>query len=352
MSFRLTLGSFGLLLTGLYGARALAAAPAVNWPNPLVKQRADPQVLLAADGWYYLTATVPEYNRIELRRAHTIAELPLAEPKAIWSKHATGTMAANIWAPEIHFIAGKWYLYFSAGRTDDSWAIRIYVLDNSSANPLEGEWIERGQINTGWESFALDATTFEHRGRQYLAWCQFDPKLGKGTNIYLAPMANPTTLAGPAVMLSRPEFSWERVRYPVNEGPAFLAKKNRVFLTYSASGTGAEYCLGLLSAAADADLLDPKSWNKSPVPVFQTSEVHGIFGPGHNSFTTTPDGATDLLVYHARNYRDIVGDPLHDPNRHIRMQVIQWKADGSPDFGEPLAETKSTPAIDAPAAKP
>ncbi|TFW34935.1 family 43 glycosylhydrolase [Massilia horti] len=80
------------------------------------------------------------------------------------------------------------------------------------------------------------------------------------------------------------------------------------------------------------------AWRKSPEPAFKTSEANGQFGPGHNSFTTTPDGKTDVLVYHARNYREIKGDSLRDPNRHTRAQVIRWKADGTPEFGEPVAD--------------
>jgi GH43 family beta-xylosidase len=253
-------------------------------------------------------------------------------------------MGAHIWAPEIHFIDGKWYIYFAAGGAEKVWDIRIYVLENASANPLEGEWVERGQINTGWESFALDATTFSHRGTRYLCWAQHDPAIGGNTNLYLAKMDSPTSIAGKAVLISKPELPWEMVRFRVNEGPAFIARNGRVFISYSASGTGAEYCLGLLTAADDADLLDPKSWKKSPEPVFKTSEANGIFGPGHNQFTTSPDGATDLLVYHARNYAEIPGDPLHDPNRHARVQAFSWKPDGTPDFGVPAPEThKSTP---------
>jgi GH43 family beta-xylosidase len=72
--------------------------------------------------------------------------------------------------------------------------------------------------------------------------------------------------------------------------------------------------------------------------VFATSEANGQFGPGHNSFTTSRDGKTDILVYHARNYRDVVGSPLRDPNRHTRAQVLGWKADGTPDFGAPVPD--------------
>ncbi len=314
------------------GVAVVQAAEPPAYPNPLVLQRADPWVHRHNDGYYYFMGTVPEYDRLELRRAQSLAGLATAEAKAIWHKHPSGIMGAHIWAPEIHFIGGKWYVYFAAGAADKIWEIRIYVLENSSPNPLEGAWVEKGQLKTGWESFALDASTFEHHGQRYLLWTQRHPDR-KGTNIYLAKMDTPWSITGPAVLLSQPEFPWEQVRYWVNEGPTVLARNGRLFLTYSAAGTGAEYCLGLLTADASADLLDPRSWTKSPQPVFTTSEAHGIYGPGHNCFTR--ENGTDLLVYHARSYRDIPGDPLRDPNRHTRVQPITWRVDGTPDFGVP-----------------
>ena len=310
--------------------------------NPVVRQRADPHLTFHSDGYYYLAATVPEYDRLELRRARTIDDLARVAPTIIWRQHATGPMGSHIWAPELHFIAGKWYLYFAAGgaEKDKIWEIRLYVLENSAANPITGEWIERGQLQTNWESFALDATTFVHRGTRFLAWAQKDPQIRGNTNLYLAKMDSPTSITGPQVMISRPEFPWEQLRYWVNEGPAVIVRHGRVFLTYSAAGTGAEYCLGLLTANENSDLLDPKSWTKSPAPVFTTHAANGVYGPGHNSFTTSADLQTDLLVYHARSYRDIPGDPLHDPNRHTRVQPLTWRADGTPDFGVPAAETR------------
>jgi len=319
-----------------------SAAEPLAWPNPLILQRADPFIHKHTDGFYYFTATVPEYDRLELRRAPTIAGLAAAEPKTIWRKHPTGIMGAHIWAPELHHIDGRWFIYFAAGEAEQIWNIRIYVLENPSPDPLEGEWIERGQLKTNWESFSLDATTFEHRGTRYLVWAQRDPAVKNNTDLYIAKMDTPTSITGRQVLLSRPEHDWEKIRYAVNEGPAVLIRHNRVWIAYSAAGTGAEYCVGLLSADASADLLDPKSWTKSPTPVFTTSEENGIFGPGHNSFTTAEDGVTDLLVYHARNYRDIAGDPLRDPNRHTRVQPLSWNADGTPRFGVPAPEPRPT----------
>jgi GH43 family beta-xylosidase len=109
-------------------------------------------------------------------------------------------------------------------------------------------------------------------------------------------------------------------------------------MTYSAAGTGAEYCLGLLWAEENADLLDAKSWRKAPGPVFISSPEHSQYGPGHNSFLVEPDG-TVLNVFHARNYRDIVGDPLKDTGRATRVQPLAFTADGFPDFGLPRPET-------------
>jgi GH43 family beta-xylosidase len=194
--------------------------------------------------------------------------------------------------------------------------------------------LEEGQIKTVWESVSLDATTFVHNGTRYLSWAQHDPKLGGNTGLYIAKMKSPTEIVGPMVRISYPDLPWETVGFKVNEGPAFLARGDKVFLAYSAAKTDANYCVGLLTASADADLLDPKSWQKSPVPVFKSDEEAKVFGPGHNCFTKTPDGKHDVFVYHARDYKEIKGDPLNDVNRHTRAQILNWTPDGRPDFGQ------------------
>ncbi|MBD3266756.1 family 43 glycosylhydrolase [bacterium] len=303
--------------------------------NPLIYQRADPWIYRHTDGYYYFTATVPAYDRLILRRAPTIQGLAGADETVIWQKHAEGIMGSHIWAPELHFINGKWYIYFAAGGSRDVWAIRMYVLENQSPNPLKGEWVEKGQIETNWDSFSLDATTFKHNAIRYLVWAQHDPKMGGNTNLYIAEMRNPWTIRGKQVMISQPEFDWETIGYLVNEGPAVIQRNGRIFISYSASATDSNYAMGLLNASQDSDPLNADSWTKSPTPVFKSG--NGVYGPGHNSFTVSPDGSTDILVYHGRDYKNIAGDPLSDPNRHTRIQVLTWNGDGTPKFGEPLA---------------
>jgi GH43 family beta-xylosidase len=305
--------------------------------NPVIPQRADPWVYKHTDGYYYFTASVPEYDRIEVRRASTIQELGSATPVVVWEKHASGIMSKHIWAPEIHYIDGKWYIYFAAARVGRPFDHRIYVLETDASNPLEGKWVEKGQVKTNWESFSLDATTFEHNGTRYLVWAQRDLAVRGNSNLYIAAMSNPWTISGTQVELTRPDYDWERIGFWVNEGAAVLKRNGRIFITYSASATDFNYAMGLLTASDSSDLLDPDSWDKSPGPVFQTNEATGQYGPGHNSFTVSSDGG-DILIYHARNYKDIKGDPLYDPNRHTRAQTLYWNADGTPNFGIPVPD--------------
>ncbi|MFI2432857.1 family 43 glycosylhydrolase [Streptomyces sp. NPDC018693] len=334
-------------------AGALAATPTVAsaapdhnkaapYVNPLVPNRADPHIHRHTDGFYYFTATAPEYDRIILRRSRTLNGLSTAAESVIWRAHPTGDMGAHIWAPEIHRVDGKWYIYFAAAPAEDVWRIRIWVLENSHPNPFKGTWVEKGQIKTAWETFSLDATTFTHRGTRYLCWAQHEPGMSNNTALWLSEMANPWTLTGPQVRLTTPEYDWECIGFKVNEGPYVLKRNGRIFLTYSASATDFNYCVGLLTADADGDLMDPANWSKSPTPVFTSNDTTQQYGPGHNCFTVAEDGCTDVLVYHARQYKEINGDPLNDPNRHTRIQKLGWNPDGTPDFGIPVADTVTT----------
>jgi GH43 family beta-xylosidase len=306
--------------------------------NPLIEQRADPWVMKHIDGYYYFTGSVPEYDRIELRRARTLEGLTDTEQVVVWEKHDTGPMSRNIWAPELHFIAGKWYVYFAAAMEEAPFRHRMYVIANDSANPLEGNWTEKGQIVTDWDSFSLDATSFLHNGEQYLVWAQQDPAIQGNTNLYIASMSNPWTLKSKQVMITKPELNWEVIGFMVNEGAAVIKRSGQIFMTYSGSATNHNYAMGLLTASESSNLLDPLSWVKTQTPVFTSCPENSQYGPGHNSFTVSENGEQDILIYHARSYKDIEGDPLFDPNRHTRAKVFTWNADGTPNFGRPPAD--------------
>ena len=326
-------------------AAALAVTPAfARKPtgsaivNPLVRQRADAQVFRHTDGWYYMTGSVPEYDRLVLRRSRTLGGLSTATERVLWRHLASGPMSGFLWAPELHLIDGKWIMYFAAGPSgggEDVFRIRTYAVSCDGPDPMTGTWSVLGQLQTAWDSFTLDSTSFVHRGTRYLAWAQREEGIDTNSNLYLAPLATPLTLAAKPARLTVPTLDWEVRGFKVAEAPALLARNGQLFMTYSASATDARYCIGMLSARDDADIMDPAAWSKSPQPVFKSSPENKVWGPGHNSFTVDERGR-DMLVYHGRDYEKITGDPLFDPNRHTRVQPFGYRADGSPDFGVPL----------------
>ena len=302
-----------------------------------IQKRADPYVYKHTDGTYYFTASLPDYDGIALRKADKLFDLKDAPEKIIWKKHDKGIMSFHVWAPELHFIFGKWYIYFAAGDVDDISAIRPYVLECKGDVPFNDEWIEKGMMQCSDEdpfsfrAFSLDATVLENHGEYYFIWAE---KVGVGkqiSNLYIARMESATKLSTVQVLLTTPDYDWERVGFWVNEGPAFIKHDGKIYMTYSASETGVAYCIGMLSADENDDLLDPKSWTKRRMPVLKTSEELKIYGPGHNSFTVNDEGEP-VMIYHARTEAEIVGNPLYNPNRHAMVMKVKWNESGEPEF--------------------
>ncbi len=304
--------------------------------EPWILQRADPFVC-QRDGKYYFTASVPAYDAVVLRCSDTLTGLAEAEEKVLWRKHESGPMSKHIWAPELHCIFGKWYIYFAGGEEEDIWKIRPYVLECDGEDPMTGQWHECGMMQCAdddefsFRAFSLDATIFEDDGKYYYVWAE---KVGVGkqiSNLYIARMESATKLATVQVLLTTPDYDWERGEFWVNEGPGMLRRGDDLFLTFSASDTGVSYCVGMLSAMSGTDLLDPLNWKKNRHPVLSSNYDKGIYGPGHNSFVKDEKGR-DVMVFHARTETEIVGDPLYNPNRHAFLMPVVWGSDGRPVF--------------------
>ena len=138
---------------------------------------------------------------------------------------------------------------------------------------------------------------------------------------------------------------WERVgekatERGLHEGPVPLLRSGKVFLVYSASGSWQHtYKLGMLYADQAADPMDPASWTKLDEPVFASTRE--TFGVGHCCFTTSPDGTEDWIAYHSKVSRREGWD------RIVNLQPFTWRADGFPDFGNPLPPNTPVPVPSA-----
>ena len=323
----------------------------INYPNPFIPERADPFVTKAPDGTYYFTASYPAvgdalhgYDRIILRKSSTVAGLSSAEEKPVWYAHKTGIMARHIWAPELHSIGGKWYIFFAAGDSDNVWNIRPYVLQCQGDDPYCDEWTEMGRMKAldedtvSFNSFSLDMTYFSHKDKHYVIWAE----IVGDSSLFMAEInpSEPWKLTSLPILLTKPEYDWEKIRFRVNEGASVLKTDSKVYVFFSASGTGSEYCIGRLSADSEADLMNAVNWEKLPYPVLSTEDLNGESGPGHNSFITDEKGDL-LIVYHARpsshfhkqcgTYTD---DPLYDPCRHARIRKVRFDQNGVPVLKE------------------
>ncbi len=321
------------------GLPALHAQDIKTFTNPLLPAGADPWCIYK-DGYYYYTHTTG--RNITLWKTKSIAALPAAEKKVVFTPPAKGPYSKEIWAPEIHFLKDKWYIYFAAdsGNNNDH---RLWVLENASADPLNGKWELKGKLTTPDDKWAIDGSLFEHKNQLYLIWSGWEGDKNGQQNIYIATMENPWTVSGKRVAISKPELSWEMhgdlhdaVNPPhvnVNEGPEVLSRGNKLFLIYSASGCWTDYyALGMLTASADADLMDPASWKKSTEPVFKQSKENGVFAPGHNSFFTSPDGQESWILYHANDKPGQGCGGFRSP----RAQKFEWIKEGVPYFGTPI----------------
>jgi GH43 family beta-xylosidase len=335
---RLLLG--GALLTSSLGhCQQKKASPADTFTNPLLPSGADPWSIYH-DGYYYYTHTTGV--NITLWKTTSLSQLNKAEHRVVWTPPATGPNSHDIWAPELHRINGKWYLYYAAdgGKNDDH---RLWVLENSSANPLQGMWVDKGQLRDVTNKWAIDGSVFENNGQLYFVWSGWEGDGNGRQDIYLARLKNPWTIDGPRLKVSTPVYAWERngdlsdaVNPPhvdVNEGPQVLRHGKKLVLVYSASGCWTDYyALGMLTAPVDSDLLQPGSWTKSPRPVFQQDPA-GVYAPGHNSFFKSPDGTQDWLLYHANDAPGQGCGRLRSP----RAQPFTWNTDDTPNFGKPIA---------------
>ena len=318
-----------------------------TYPNPFIPERADPYIVKGPDGYYYFTASYPAfysvdkgYDRIILRRSKTVMGLRDAKEHTVWTAHTEGVMSKHIWAPEIHFIGGKWYIYFAAGEKENVWNIRPFVLRCKGNDPINDEWEEMGRMGKtegdrmSFESFSLDMTYFEHNGKHYVIWAQSEGD----SSLFMAEIRaeRPWEITTHPILLTKPEYDWEKVVFRVNEGASVLKTEDKVYVFFSASGTGSEYCMGMLYADSDADLMKKESWTKVAEPVLQTEDLEGESGPGHNSFTVDEEGRL-LLVYHARPMSHTekkcgtyFEESLYDPCRHARIKEVKFDENGVP----------------------
>jgi GH43 family beta-xylosidase len=324
------------------------ATCARTFTNP-VGQGADPWVVRHA-GTYYSVES--RDNAIWVYASDTLTK-PRKAGVRVWTPPSSGWNRQDIWAPELHRIGDRWYIYYAAGQAGSGFQDqRAGVLESVSDDP-QGGYVDRGRLYTGDDAsdttthvWAIDMTVRQVNGQLYAVWSGWEQNTTNDRTpqqLYIARMESPTRIASDRVRISAPTAAWEDgTELDLQEGPEFLVHGGDVFIVYSTRESWLpDYRLGLLRLASPtADPLDPASWTKSSGPVFTGSPANAVHGVGHASFTTSPDGSEQWIVYHAKTSTAPGWD-----DRVVRMQEFTWNADGTPNFGTPVASNR---AIDVP----
>jgi GH43 family beta-xylosidase len=298
----------------------------MEYINPILPKGADPWVIYHNNYYYY--CHIVDEKSIHIARSETMIGLSKAITAPVWTPPDTGEYAKEVWAPELHFYKGIPYIYFAAsdGNVNNH---RMFMLEGKTSNPL-GEYTFKGMV-TPSDVYAIDGTILKYDGEMYMIWSGIDFKNHPNEQrLYIARMKNPYQLDTPGVCISSPTYDWEKIGpQPVNEGPTVLKSFNKVFIVYSASHSLTDhYCLGMLTLVGK-DALNPKSWRKNPEAVFCSTQ--DVFAPGHASFTVSPDGEENWIIYHAA-VRSGAGW-----ERDVRAQRFTWNEDGIPNFGSPVS---------------
>jgi GH43 family beta-xylosidase len=309
-----------------------------TFTNP-VWDGADPWMVKQGDDYIYCFSA---NNAISVSRSKYLTRK--GETRTIWYAPQTGWNRACVWAPEIHFIDGHWYVYYAAGESGPPYIHQRAGVLRSKTDDVFSEYEDMGMLYTGDDPqdpvsnvWAIDMTVLEHKGSLYAIWSGWKEQMDTDAtpqHLYIQEMENPYTLKGKRVLLSSPDESWETGGpLDLNEGPEILKNGEQVFIIYSCRESWlVEYRQGMLQLNdPDGNLTDPGNWTKKG-PVFQGNS--GVYGVGHCSFVKSPDGTEDWIIYHSKK------NTTSGWERDVRMQPFGWNPDGTPDFGTAIPAGK------------
>jgi GH43 family beta-xylosidase len=303
-----------------------------TFTNPLFASQ-DPYITFW-EGNYYFTDS--HDGIIWIRKSPTLTGFAQAASIPVWTAPNYPNVQPNIYAPQMHVINGRCYIYFSADYQNNG-QHRLYVLQGGS-NPLDpyvpGDTVgPNGQIVESTDGWAIDPNVFYGLdGQLYLLFSgTVNPTGQSPQRLFIAPMSGPTQVNGPSVLIGKPTELWETRGGSIEERPIAFVHDGQVIVMYAASASFIPnyYAVGAL-VNETGNLLDPNAWTKKG-PLF---DHHGTtYGPGGVAFALSPDGTELWFFYEAYDSTTCAAWGC----RSIRAQkVLGWNKDGTPILGYPF----------------
>lgn len=286
--------------------------------NPLY-QGQDPFMTIK-DGYYIFVSSSNDDTNLGIYVSKSKSLVDQGERIRVFDSKGT---QKRIFAPEIFFIDGKWYIYYCADYECENWRHMAGCLESVTDDP-QGEYIDHGILYTGEKGvnyMANDFTTVFWNGQQYAIWGTMDgPECPA-----IAPMDNPYTIT--ADRSSFPECR--------GEGPRALTDGKTLYVTVSQGPFACiDYHLGAYIYDGKGDILDKNSWSYEDNWFNHTDDV---YGPARSSFVKSADGTEDYMVYHSKVYK------ANDNGwREVNIQKFTWE-NGRPKFTKPVSPLEFMP---------
>jgi beta-xylosidase len=296
--------SFSLLVALLLVAPTVHAQQPDTYANPLDVQLADPYVI-KHDGTYYLYGTENADDGFMAWSSRDLVNW--RDHGFIYDDRRPGGWARRaFWAPEMFQHNGRFYLHGSAkGRTG---VHRLFVVEGDSPlGPFKDKHVPWFDDAAGG---VIDGHIFKDTDGKLYLYYVLDCTEDRCGEIQVRPLNDDLSVAGEPTFCIKPSQSWEGDRW--NEGPYVLKRGDTYVLMYSANGyMDPFYSVGFATSKSP---LGP--WKKSNQnPILKRND--DVYGTGHHSITSSPDGSETFIVYHAHQWR--TSDPLGNSRRHLAI---------------------------------
>ncbi|KAH8682436.1 glycosyl hydrolase [Xylariales sp. PMI_506] len=276
-------------------------------------------------------------NKVEIWSSEGLADFGIkAKKQVVWTPPPLTEHSADLWAPELHAIRGRWYIYYAAAHpARGNKSHRMYVLGGgpASGDPTRCQWEFLGRIKNLQDQWAIDGTIMQTNQDLYMIYSGWP--LGDASEsdliqeLFIVKLADPTHAASQPVKISAPEFAWEFTNdgngaHGINEGPQFLLSPHGKWkgIVYSCAGSWThEYKMATLEWNGQ-DPMKQTSWVKGVEPLLQAPKQGlGLWGPGHGSFVCL--GQDILCVFHGTDRPTDGWD-----NRKARCQLVAFTDQG------------------------
>ncbi len=322
---------------GSYQVQGKVTQPTFHNSSPLFHARPDPEMAKYNGKFYFISTDESGQGRIYIRESDTLEGIKTSSETLLLDGNSYPDLfKACLWAPELHVIEGRLYVFFAGSMTDWS-GVQSHVMRlKEGGDPKKtADWERPIRVkaqdgsnlyDANSQGITLDMTYFEVGDQSYVVWAQRQRHpVDNGSWLYIATVNKnePWKLTSDRVCICKPDYGWDNNNTFVVEGPFVLQRDGKIYMTFSGGATDHTYCVGMMTAAAGSDLLNPASWRKGNSPILTSWSVENQYGPGHNAYIYDDDG-TVYNTYHAkwdrgtrsasirRVHFDIDGDPVLD----------------------------------------